>query len=102
MQLVALARAIVVEPTVLLLDEPTSNLDPARVAMVENLIQEIRRENRVTVVWTTHNLFQARRVASRIGLLWDGSLIEVAEKELFFNSPADARTAEFIQGKIVY
>jgi tungstate transport system ATP-binding protein len=102
MQLAALARAIVVEPAVLLLDEPTSNLDPARVAMVENLIQEIQRENRVTVVWTTHNLFQARRIASRIGLIWDGTLIEVAGKEKFFNSPVDARTAEFIQGKIVY
>lgn len=101
-QLVALARAIAVEPAAILLDEPTSNLDPARVAMVEGLIQVVRAENHMTVVWTTHNLFQARRVASRVGLLWEGRLIEVAANEPFFNSPADPRTRDFIEGKIVY
>lgn len=101
-QLVALARALAVDPLVLLLDEPTSNLDPARVAMVEDLVREVQRENRMTVVWTTHNLFQARRVASRIGLMWDGALIEVADKDSFFDSPVDPRTAEFIAGKVVY
>ena len=71
-QLVALARALVIEPDVLLLDEPTANLDPARVALVENVVREMRQKATMTIVWATHNLFQARRVAQRVGLLWNG------------------------------
>lgn len=101
-QLVALARALVIEPDVLLLDEPTANLDPAHVALVEETIQTIQRQRKMTVVWATHNLFQARRVAEQIALLWDGTLVELADTETFFESPADPRTADFVQGKMVY
>ncbi|MHB8862962.1 MAG: ATP-binding cassette domain-containing protein [Pirellulaceae bacterium] len=102
MQLVALARSLVTRPDVLLLDEPTANLDPARVGLVENVISEAQAENRMTVIWATHNLFQARRVASRIGLLWNGQLIEASPTHEFFESPVDSRTADFVAGRLVY
>ena len=102
MQLVALARALVLEPEALLLDEPTANLDPARVALVEEVIGEVHRQQGTTVVWATHNLFQARRLAQRVALLLDGRLVEVAPTEEFFGAPRDARTAAFVRGEMVY
>ncbi|MHB8972368.1 MAG: ATP-binding cassette domain-containing protein [Pirellulaceae bacterium] len=102
MQLVALARALVTRPDVLLLDEPTANLDPARVGLVEAVIAEAQAAHGMTVLWATHNLFQARRVASRIGLLWNGQLIEVSPTREFFESPVDSRTADFVAGRLVY
>jgi tungstate transport system ATP-binding protein len=101
-QLVALARALVIEPEVLLLDEPTANLDPARVALVENAIREMRKKTGMTVVWATHNFFQARRVATRVGLLWNGQLVEVDSTEQFFQSPSDPRTRDFVEGRAIY
>ena len=101
-QLVALARALVIEPEVLLLDEPTAHLDPVHVASVEETILQVQQERRMTVVWATHNLFQARRVASRTALLLNGQLVEVTPTDEFFTNPSDPRTADFVQGRIVY
>jgi tungstate transport system ATP-binding protein len=101
-QLVALARALVIEPAILLLDEPTANLDPARVVLVERVVEQLRQTAPRTIVWATHNLFQARRVARRVALLWDGRLIEVAPTEQFFHSPVDPRTRDFVEGRAVY
>lgn len=101
-QLVALARALIVEPDILLLDEPTANLDPAHVEIVETTLRSIQAERQVTVVWATHNLFQARRVANRVALLWNGQLIEASESNSFFETPADPRTADFLQGRMIY
>ena len=102
LQLLAIGRALVVEPEVLLLDEPTAHLDPANVALVEDVIQEQKQRLGMTVVWATHNLFQARRMASRVALLLSGRLIEVADRKTFFDSPSDERTTAFVQGKMVY
>jgi tungstate transport system ATP-binding protein len=101
-QLVALARALVVEPEVLLLDEPTANLDPARVALVESVVAEVHRERGTTVIMATHNLFQAHRVAGRVVLLLDGRLIEDAPTERFFSAPSDPRAGAFVRGEMIY
>ena len=101
-QLVALARALVIEPDVLLLDEPTAHLDPANVALVEETIRQFQQERQMTIVWATHNLFQARRVADRTALLLNGQLVEVAPTEVFFKAPGDPRTADFILGRMLY
>ena len=101
-QLVALARAIVLEPKVLLLDEPTANLDPAHVALIEQVLADFQARHKSTVIWATHNVFQARRVARKVGLLLDGELIEVACTERFFNSPADPRARDFVEGRMIY
>jgi tungstate transport system ATP-binding protein len=91
-----------VQPEVLLLDEPTAHLDPAHVALVEEVIDAEVRQRGTTIVWATHNLFQARRVAQRVALLLGGRLVEVASSETFFHAPRDPRTAEFVQGKMIY
>ena len=101
-QLVALARALVIEPEVLLLDEPTTHLDPAHVALVEETIRQVQKDRRTTIIWATHNLFQARRVAVRTALLLNGQLVEAAPTEEFFTNPSDPRTADFVQGRMVY
>ena len=101
-QLLALARALVIEPDILLLDEPTANLDPASVALVESMITGENQTRRMTVVWATHHLFQARRVAHRTGLLLNGELVEMGPTKQFFGFPSDPRTAAFVRGEMVY
>jgi tungstate transport system ATP-binding protein len=101
-QRVALARALVLEPEVLLLDEPTANLDPYNGQLIERVITESNRERGTTIVMVTHNVFQARRLAHRVGLLLGGKAVEVATVEQFFTAPADPRTAAFARGEMVY
>jgi tungstate transport system ATP-binding protein len=101
-QLIALARALAIEPDALLLDEPTNNLDPARVGLVEEVVAHDHRERGTTVVWATHNHFQARRVGDRVALLLEGRLVEAAPAGEFFDAPLDPRTAAFVQGRMVY
>lgn len=102
LQRAALARALVLDPEVLLLDEPTANLDPYNVGLIESIVREQNRERGTTVVLVTHNVFQARRLASRAGLLLEGKIVEVAPVEPFFSSPRDPRTAAFVRGEMVY
>jgi len=101
-QRVALARALLTDPDVLLLDEPTANLDPYNVGLIEKIVQEDNQTRRTTVVIVTHNIFQARRVAHRTALLLDGQLIEVGETEQFFSSPARPESRAFIGGELIY
>jgi tungstate transport system ATP-binding protein len=102
MQRVALARALVIEPAVLLLDEPTANLDPCNVGLIEDIVRQQNRERGTTVVLVTHNVFQAKRLATRVGLLLGGNLIEVGDTGRFFDAPADPRTTAFVRGEMVY
>ncbi len=102
MQRVAMARALVLEPRVLLLDEPTANLDPYNVRILEDLIREQRTERGTTIILATHNIFQARRLATRVGLLLQGEMIEVLPSKTFFDAPRDPRTAAFVSGDLVY
>ena len=101
-QRVALARALVLNPEVLLLDEPTANLDPYNVALIEEIVANLNREKGMTLVLVTHNVFQARRLAGRVALLLDGRIVEMNDTENFFNNPADPRTAAFVGGEMVY
>ncbi len=102
MQRVALARALVIEPRVLLLDEPTANLDPYNVGLIEDIIRRRNAERGTTLVLVTHNVFQARRLAHRTGLMLGGKLIELDDTPQFFASPSDPRTAAFVRGDMVY
>jgi tungstate transport system ATP-binding protein len=102
MQRVALARALVLEPRALLLDEPTANLDPANVRLIEHLVREQHDTFGTTIILVTHNIFQARRLATRVALVLDGEMIEVAPAADFFNTPQDPRTVSFLSGDFVY
>ncbi|MEM8529575.1 MAG: phosphate ABC transporter ATP-binding protein [Chloroflexota bacterium] len=101
-QRVALARAIVLNPQVLLLDEPTANLDPANVQMIEQTIVDLHRRSSTTIVLVTHNIFQARRVAQYATLLLEGQIVESADVATFFDAPRDERTAAFVRGDMIY
>lgn len=100
-QRVAFARVCISEPRVLLMDEPTANLDPYHVSLIESMAQQMHKKG-ATVVLVTHNVFQARRLAQRVGLMLAGKMVEVGQTHDFFNHPSDPRAMEFIQGKMVY
>lgn len=105
-QRVALARGLVLRPDVLLLDEPTANLDPYNIGLIERIVAGARDDastaSPMSVVWVTHDIFQARRVADRVAFLLGGRLIEVAGTEAFFNHPATPQVAAFLRGELVY
>jgi tungstate transport system ATP-binding protein len=101
-QRVALARAMVIQPQVLLLDEPTANLDPANVGLIERIVTTLNQTQGTTIVLVTHNVFQAKRLARRVTLLLDGRIVEVSPTEAFFERPRDPRTAAFVRGDMVY
>lgn len=101
-QRVALARAIVTQPEVLLLDEPTANLDPYNVGLIESIVRRLNEKQQTTLVLVTHNVYQARRLADRVVFMLDGKVIEVSDTDTFFNRPHDPRTAAFVRGDMVY
>lgn len=101
-QRVALARALVLRPDVLLLDEPSANLDPYNIGLIERLVAEAHAETGMTVVWVTHDIFQARRVAGRVAFLLGGRLIELADVATFFTAPKTPQAAAFLRGELVY
>ena len=96
-QLLCLARALAVEPEVLLLDEPTSSLDPVATGSIEALIRTL--VPRLTVVIVTHNLAQARRVSDRTVFLNKGRLVEHGETRQLFEHPAEEETAHYVTGR---
>ncbi len=98
-QLAALARAWVLEPEVLFLDEPTASLDPAATRAVEAIVGAIHASG-TKIVMTTHNLGQARRVADEILFLDRGRLIERAGVDRFFAGPATPEARAFIEGEL--
>ena len=102
MQRVALARALVIGPQVLLLDEHTANLDPYNVGLIEDIVRQHNRQYGTTVVLVTHNVFQAKRLAHRVGLLLAGKLVELEDTHTFFECPRDPRTLAFVNGEMVY
>ena len=101
-QRLSIARAIIHKPKVLLLDEPTANLDPANVAMIEKLIFHAKLEYKTSIVIVTHNMFQAKRLSDNVVFLLNGNVIESGKSAQVFSSPQDARTLDFIEGKMIY
>ena len=96
-QRLCIARALATDPDVLLLDEPTSSLDPFSTQRVEELVYELRKD--ITVIIVTHNMQQAARVSDRTAFLLGGELIEVAPSAELFTNPRDARTEAYITGR---
>jgi tungstate transport system ATP-binding protein len=98
-QRLALARAWSIEPEVFFLDEPTANLDPGASREVEEIVERIRAAG-CTVIMTTHNLGQARRLADEILFIDRGRLIERTPADQFFRSPQTAAAAAFVKGEL--
>ena len=96
-QRLCIARAIAVEPEVLLFDEPTSALDPISTAGIEELIVELK--SRVSIIIVTHNMQQAARVSDYTGFMYLGELIELGRTEELFVTPKEKLTEEYITGK---
>ncbi|HEY3818974.1 MAG TPA: phosphate ABC transporter ATP-binding protein PstB [Polyangiaceae bacterium] len=96
-QRLCIARALAVEPEVLLMDEPASALDPIATAKIEDLVSDLRDE--VTIVIVTHNMQQAARVSQRTGFFYMGRLVEVGDTTQIFTRPKERETEDYITGR---
>ncbi|HWL85353.1 MAG TPA: phosphate ABC transporter ATP-binding protein PstB [Polyangiaceae bacterium] len=96
-QRLCIARALAVEPEVLLMDEPCSALDPIATAKVEDLVSDLRRS--VTIVIVTHNMQQAARVSQKTGFFYMGRLVEVDDTSTIFTRPRHRETEDYITGR---
>ncbi len=96
-QRISIARALAVEPEVLLMDEPTSALDPISTQAIEDLLVDLKEQ--VTIVIVTHNMQQAARVSDRTAFFLDGEMIEFGPTEQLFTNPGDPRTEAYITGR---
>jgi tungstate transport system ATP-binding protein len=95
-QKVALARALITDPQVLLLDEPTANLDPVSLNSIEGLILRFNRDKGMAIVIATHEMAQGQRLAHRVGFMVGGELIQVGKPADIFYAPSDIRVARFV------
>jgi phosphate transport system ATP-binding protein len=96
-QRLSIARALAVNPEVLLMDEPTSSLDPQSTNRIEELIHTLKEQ--VTIVIVTHNMQQAARVSDYTGFFYVGDLVEMGETGILFTKPKETRTEEYITGR---
>ena len=96
-QRLCIARALAVQPEVLLMDEPCSALDPVATLKIEELLTDLKE--RITIVLVTHNMQQAARVSDVTAFMLDGELVEVDETEKIFTNPTDERTEQYVAGK---
>lgn len=96
-QRLCIARALAVEPEVLLMDEPTSALDPISTSKIEDLIAELKKD--YTIVIVTHNMQQATRISDKTAFFLMGEIIEYERTDRLFSMPRDRRTEEYITGR---
>ena len=96
-QRLCIARALAVEPEVLLMDEPTSALDPISTSKIEDLALQLKQE--YTIVMVTHNMQQAARISDRTAFFLLGEVIEYGETQKIFSMPQDRRTEDYITGR---
>ncbi len=101
-QRIAFARAYVLKPKLLLLDEPTANLDRANVAIIEKAIKNINERYGTTIVLVTHSLYQAKRIANKAAFIIDGELVESGNINDILEKPSDPRTKAFVSGDMVF
>ncbi|MFA4836610.1 MAG: ATP-binding cassette domain-containing protein [Dehalococcoidia bacterium] len=94
-QRVAIARALVTDPELLLLDEPTANLDPVSTSKIEEVLADIIRSGRTTLLMSTHDMKQGQRLARRVGVLMNGELVQVGPKDEIFERP-NGKVAGFL------
>jgi tungstate transport system ATP-binding protein len=95
-QRVALARAMVIEPELLLMDEPTANLDPVSTMHIEKLVTDVIKKSNMTVIMATHDMFQGQRLADRMGVLVAGQMLQTGKPGEIFSSPRGREIAEFV------
>ncbi|TRY27397.1 phosphate ABC transporter ATP-binding protein [Brevibacillus sp. LEMMJ03] len=100
-QRIALARALVYEPPLLLLDEPTASLDPHNIAIFERVIQTIHQTRRTTILIVTHNLAQARRLTHACLFIQQGRIVECGETAAVFSGAACRELQDFISGRMI-
>ncbi|MEM2086311.1 MAG: phosphate ABC transporter ATP-binding protein PstB [Archaeoglobaceae archaeon] len=98
MQRLCIARALALKPKVLLMDEPTANLDPIAASKIEDLIQELKRE--YTIVIVTHSPAQAARIADQVAFLYLGKVVEVGDVNEIFEKPKNELTEKYVTGRI--
>ena len=96
-QRLCIARAIAVEPEILLMDEPTSAIDPVATAKIEELVELLK--SRYTIVIVTHNMQQAARISDLTAFMYEGHLVEFGTTAQVFNQPREARTMDYIMGR---
>jgi phosphate transport system ATP-binding protein len=96
-QRICIARALAIEPDVILMDEPTSALDPISTLKVEELVQELKKDYSIIIV--THNMQQAARISDKTAFFLNGEVIEFAETDKIFSNPSDKRTEDYITGR---
>jgi len=96
-QRLSIARALAVDPEVLLMDEPTSSLDPQSTSRIEELIHSLK--DKVTIVIVTHNMQQAARVSDRTAFFYVGNLVEAGDTKTIFTNPSEKRTEDYITGR---
>lgn len=100
-QKVALARAIVIKPSLLLLDEPTANIDPGSVLVMEENIKKFYEDSDSTVIMITHNLQQSKRLCIDVAFMNEGEIIEIDSVNNIFNNSKNILTKKFIAGEII-
>lgn len=96
-QRLCIARALAVQPEVLLMDEPTSALDPISTTKIEDLALELK--NQYTIVMVTHNMQQAARISDKTAFFLLGEMVEMNDTETIFSKPQDKRTDDYITGR---
>lgn len=96
-QRLCIARALAVEPEILLMDEPTSALDPISTSKIEDLVMELKE--RYTIIMVTHNMQQAVRIADKTAFFLLGEVVEYGDTEEMFSMPSDKRTEDYITGR---
>lgn len=96
-QRICIARALAVEPEVILMDEPTSALDPISTTKIEDLMQELKKDYSIIIV--THNMQQAARVSDRTSFFYQGYVVESDDTNVIFENPSDKRTEDYVSGR---